>query len=70
MCNKHLNTVPAVYLREPPLAPDSLPSKQEDVVLKHGLWHQAMQVRLQVLLLPSRCLHLSELYRMLVKQGQ
>lgn len=69
MSNKHLNTVTAVYQREPPLVPDSCPIKQEDVVLKHGLWHQTMWVDLQALLLPSTSSCPSELYRLSVKQG-
>lgn len=60
----------AVYLREPPLAPALLPSTQEDVVLKRGLWPQTTWVHCQALLLPSRCLGLSELHRLLVKQGR
>ena len=71
MCNnKDLDMVTVVYLKEPPLAPDSLPSKQEDVVLKRGLWPQTTWVHCQALLLPSRCLGLSKLDWLLVKQGQ
>lgn len=50
-----MNTRTAVNLRE------SLPVKQEDIVLKQGLWHQATWVPFPALLSPSRCLCLSEL---------
>lgn len=71
MCSKQdLDMVTAVYLRESPLAPDLLPSTQEDIVLKRALWPQTTWVHCQDLLLPGRCLGLSELDQLLVKQGR